>query len=506
MTTNGIRAGILGLIYLTALAGCGGRAKTDHNGIEPADSEPANIWMQPPWRDLRSHDMATRHRAARKVVRMGRDALEPLLVEGACRDEFLAQLILLRMPPKLANHIIETAADGWSFSRSTATDALSNMGPGVLPVLEKGLESGNNNIRYICAIAMGGMGREALPPLLVAFRREQKIVPFLIMGPDTRGAYMSGICGIDNPCALAALAEIVSLTEAEMPEGGFDRWAALEALGKHGPAGLPVIVYILQNEPSLRIIAINTLSDMGNKKAIRFIEPFLKDTHESVRWSAGLALAKLGKVQAALLAATAELKKNGLAGEYAPAAIRIISYAGNTDETEKLIMDGMDSKNPCVVLACVEAAGRLRLKGFEEELVEFTKPLPRAGSPRYVPGIEAGIQHEAFRSLVEIAPMKARDILKGVVRSSRAHYRDATRIIAIQLLEKINSSETVSILAETMTDRSELVRYCAACALSRRDDKKSREVLKKYVNDFNVFVAEAAKEAQQTAATAKSAK
>jgi HEAT repeat protein len=169
--------------------------------------------------------------------------------------------------------------------RLSAVTALGQIGPGAVnavPALVQTLDDSSGQVRA-AAVALGKVGKAALPELVAALDAQQERVRL--------GAALA--LGHAGPDAEEAIPKLIGSLNDSSPEV---RAAAAAALGKVGKEALPPLIKALNaKEDRVRLGAIEALGHLGPpaRDAIPKLITFLDDG--DVRTEAMHALGRIGK-------------------------------------------------------------------------------------------------------------------------------------------------------------------------------------------------------------------
>ena len=266
-------------------------------------------------------DVTKRERAAQDLIRIGADAVPPLIEALQTRDQNLITLyqqILARIPAA-APLLIKTLGSAHPVIRGRIADVFGiNKDRAAVPALLEALKGEYFTVRSRAALALGKIGdTRAIQPLLQLLKDpedEVRIAACLGLGsfkdPSTfdditnvllddpkievRQAAAKALGNTGHPAALPYLMEALhdSYWWFEREYAASD---LLDAIEKMGTAAVDPLIKALQDkEGTVRKFAANLLGRSGDPRAIEPLGMALYDLHHEVGKVAAESLARFG--------------------------------------------------------------------------------------------------------------------------------------------------------------------------------------------------------------------
>ena len=266
-------------------------------------------------------DVTKRERAAQDLIRIGADAVPPLIEALQTRDQNLITLyqqILARIPAA-APLLIKTLGSAHPVIRGRIADVFGiNKDRAAVPALLEALKGEYFTVRSRAALALGKIGdTRAIQPLLQLLKEpedEVRIAACLGLGsfkdPSTfdnitnvllddpkievRQAAAKALGNTGHPAALPYLMEALhdSYWWFEREYAASD---LLDAIEKMGTAAVDPLIKALQDkEGTVRKFAANLLGRSGDPRAIEPLGMALYDLHHEVGKVAAESLARFG--------------------------------------------------------------------------------------------------------------------------------------------------------------------------------------------------------------------
>ena len=266
-------------------------------------------------------DVTKRERAAQDLIRIGADAVPPLIEALQTRDQNLLSLyqqILARIPTAVPL-LIKTLGSAHPVIRGRIADVFAiNKDRGAVPALLETLKGEFFTVRSRAALALGKIGdTRALQPLLQLLKDpedEVRIAACLGLGsfkdPSTfdnitnvllddpkievRQAAAKALGNTGHPAALPYLMEALhdSYWWFEREYAATDLLSAIENMGT--AAVEPLIEALQDKEGTVRKFAANLLGRSGDPRAIEPLGMALYDLHHEVGKVAAESLARFG--------------------------------------------------------------------------------------------------------------------------------------------------------------------------------------------------------------------
>lgn len=271
---------------------------------------------------LQLGDATRRDRAAQELIRLGADAVPPLMDALQTQDLNLLpvyQHILARIPAA-SPVLIKALGSAHPLIRGRAAEIFAiNKDKTAVPALMDALHGPYFTVRARAAIALSNMGEaQALPellPLLKDPEDEVRIAACISIGrfqdPSTfdelanvllddqkievRQAAVKALGGSHNPAAIPFLMEALrdSFFWFEREQASRDLLSAIEGMGE--PAVEPLIEALGDREGTVRKFAALTLGKLRDIRAIEELGMTLYDLHHEVSQAAAEALADFGE-------------------------------------------------------------------------------------------------------------------------------------------------------------------------------------------------------------------
>ncbi|TRO47571.1 hypothetical protein E2P65_04195, partial [Candidatus Bathyarchaeota archaeon] len=246
--------------------------------------------VEPMMEALGDQDKEVRSTAVRVLGRLGgRRAIDALTrVLEAEKDESIrwnAVLILGGMGEEAIGPLVLAMNDPvWEVRESAAT-SLANMGEAAFQPLLRALESPHGYTRSRAASALGKMGDpRALGPIITLLGDRTDFV---------RWNAAEALGEIGDPAAAGPLGRTLLDKDRGI------QWQATLALGKMGEPGVQVLLRALEADGAYtRQDLIAALADLGEMRAVGLIVSALGSATKEVRWNAIIALGKLGDLSA----------------------------------------------------------------------------------------------------------------------------------------------------------------------------------------------------------------
>lgn len=266
-------------------------------------------------------DPLKRDHAAQEIIRLGVDAVPPLVEALQTRDASLLPLyqqILARIPSATPT-LTKLLATAHPIIRGRIAEVFSiNKDRNAVPTLLDALQGEYFTVRSRAALALGKIGdRKVLPPLLDALKDpedEVRIAACLALGlfkdPTTfdaitnvllddpmievRQAAAKALGNTEHPAALPYLMEALhdSYWWYEREYAVVDLLQAIEKLG--GVAVDPLIKALGEKEGTVRKFAATLLGKLGDPRSIEPLGMALYDLHHDVGRASAESLAKFG--------------------------------------------------------------------------------------------------------------------------------------------------------------------------------------------------------------------
>jgi HEAT repeat protein len=266
-------------------------------------------------------DVAKRERAAQELIRIGADAVPPLIESLQTRDQNLLPLyqqILARIPAATPP-LIKALNTAHPIIRGRVAEVFGiSKDRGAVPALLEALRGEYFTVRSRCAWALGKIGDpKAIQPLLGVLKDpedEVRIAACLALGlfkdPSTfdditnvllddlkievRQAAAKGLGNTGHPAALPYLMEALHDSywwyEREYAAGDL-----LSAIEKMGAAAVdPLIAALQDKEGTVRKFAASLLGRLGDPRAIEPLGMALYDLHHEVGKVSAESLARFG--------------------------------------------------------------------------------------------------------------------------------------------------------------------------------------------------------------------
>ena len=266
-------------------------------------------------------DVTKRERAAQELIRMGRDAVPPLIESLQTRDQSLLpvyQQILARIPTATAL-LIKTLSSAHPIIRGRIAEVFAiNKDRSAVPVLLEALQGKFFTVRSRAALALGKIGdTRAIQPLIGALKDEEdevRIAACLGLGmfkdPSTfdditnvllddpkievRQAAAKALGNTEHPAALPYLMEALH-DSYWWYEREYAASNLLSAIEKMGLAAVDPLIEALQDkEGTVRKFAATLLGRLGDPRAIEPLGMALYDLHHEVGKVCAESLARFG--------------------------------------------------------------------------------------------------------------------------------------------------------------------------------------------------------------------
>jgi HEAT repeat protein len=266
-------------------------------------------------------DVTKREHAAQELIRLGTDALPPLIESLQTRDQNLLpyyQQILARIPGATPL-LIKTLHSAHPVIRGRVAEVFAiSKDRSAVPALLEALKGEYFTVRSRAALAMGKIGdRRAIQPLLQLLKDQEdevRIAACLSLGsfkdPSTfdditnvllddpkievRQAAAKALGNTEHPAALSYLMEALHDSywwyEREYAAGDL-----LSAIEKMGTAAVDAMIEALQDkEGTVRKFAASLLGKLGDPRAIEPLSMALYDLHHEVGKASAESLARFG--------------------------------------------------------------------------------------------------------------------------------------------------------------------------------------------------------------------
>jgi HEAT repeat protein len=266
-------------------------------------------------------DVTKRERAAQELIRLGTDALSPLIESLQTRDQNLLpyyQQILAGIPVAVPL-LIKTLNSAHPVIRGRVAEIFAiNKDRSAVPALLEALKGEYFTVRSRAALALGKIGdTRAIQPLLQLLKDQEdevRIAACLSLGsfkdPSTfdditnvllddpqievRQAAAKALGNTEHPAALPYLMEALHDSywwyEREFAAGDL-----LSAIEKLGTAAVDPLIEALQDkEGTVRKFAASLLGKLGDPRAIEPLSMALYDLHHEVGKASAESLARFG--------------------------------------------------------------------------------------------------------------------------------------------------------------------------------------------------------------------
>ena len=266
-------------------------------------------------------DVTKRDRAAQDLIRLGSDAVTPLIEALQTRDASLLpiyQQILARIPSATPT-LIKLLTTAHPAIRGRVAEVFTiSKDRAAIPALLDAVQGEYFTVRSRAALALGKIGdAKAIRPLLNLLRDKEdevRIAACLALGlfrePSTfdditnvllddpkievRQAAARALGNTQHPAALPYLMEALhdSFWWYEREHGVGDLLLAIEKMG--APAVEPLIAALQDKEGTVRKFAAILLGKLGDPRAIEHLGMSLYDMHHEVGKASAESLAKFG--------------------------------------------------------------------------------------------------------------------------------------------------------------------------------------------------------------------
>jgi HEAT repeat protein len=266
-------------------------------------------------------DLTRRERAAQDLIRLGTDAVNPLIEALQTRDGnllLLYQQILARIP-SATPLLVKALATAHPILRGRVAEVLAiRKDRAAVPALLQALQGEYFTVRSRAALALGKIGDgKAIQPLLQALKDPEDevriaaslalsnfkdpatfddITNILLDDPkiEVRQAAARALGDTGHPAALPYLMEALhdSFWWYEREYAAVDLLAAIETMGT---AAVPALIEALQDkEGTVRKFAATLLGALGDPRAMEPLGMTLYDLHHEVGKASAESLARFG--------------------------------------------------------------------------------------------------------------------------------------------------------------------------------------------------------------------
>jgi HEAT repeat protein len=267
-------------------------------------------------------DLNKRDRAAQELIRLGTDAVLPLIEALQTTDASLPPLygqILIRIGSPAIPTLTKALTTAHPLVRGRVADILGlTRDDNAVPALIDALRSEFYTVRAKAATALGDIGNpKAIEPLLKVLRDpegEVRIAAVLSVGKFCDPATFDKIANVllDDPIIEVRQAAARALGNTRHPNAGFFLMEALrdsfwwyerehaagDLLQAIEHIGFPVVDALIEalgdREGTVRKFAASILGKIGDPRAIEELGMTLYDLHHDVRFAAAESLARFG--------------------------------------------------------------------------------------------------------------------------------------------------------------------------------------------------------------------
>lgn len=266
-------------------------------------------------------DVTKRDRAAQELIRLGNDAVTPLLETLQTKDLDLLPLVqqILARIPSASPALIKLLASAHPVIRGRAAEIFAiSRDRSAIPALLDAVQGEYFTVRSRAALALGKIGDPKAKPLLLGLLKDREdevriaaclalglfcdpatfddIATVLLDDPriEVRQAAARALGNTQHPAALPYLMEALhdSFWWYEREYAMSDLLLAIEKMGK--PAVDPLIKSLQDKEGTVRKFAAILLGRLGDVRAIEPLGMSLYDMHHEVGKASAESLAKFG--------------------------------------------------------------------------------------------------------------------------------------------------------------------------------------------------------------------